>query len=129
MRARVPVTFTLPGEPCTKGSHSIGYRRDGRAFVRNANAREKTWATSIAWAALAARGPSPLLEGAVRLDVMVSMANPLRPPDGDKVLRSIADALSGVLYRDDRQIINWHLQKRAGDPGVTVTVEAETDAA
>lgn len=57
---------------------------------------------------------------------------PVRPtsaPDGDKLWRSVGDALNGVCYRDDRQVCEAVVRKRytsASQPlaGVRVTVSA-----
>jgi Holliday junction resolvase RusA-like endonuclease len=59
---------------------------------------------------------------------------PVRPtsaPDGDKLWRSVGDALNGVCYRDDRQVCEATVRKRytsASQPltGVRVTVSAFT---
>jgi len=57
---------------------------------------------------------------------------PVRPtsaPDGDKLWRSVGDALNGVCYRDDRQVCEATVRKRFTSPsqplaGVRVTVSA-----
>lgn len=50
-------------------------------------------------------------------------AFPWKKPDPDKMLRAIFDALTGVVYNDDSQIVDLHLRKEYGaDPGVEVWV-------
>jgi len=47
-------------------------------------------------------------------------------PDGDKLRRAIGDALTGVLYVDDSQIVNGSDFRRydnEGRPGVSITVK------
>ena len=43
-------------------------------------------------------------------------AFPARKPDVDKFLRRILDALTGVIYEDDGQVVEVHGAKRWGDP-------------
>lgn len=44
-----------------------------------------------------------------------------RKPDLDKLTRSIKDALTGVIYNDDSQIVGLHCFKEYGDePGVDI---------
>ena len=37
-------------------------------------------------------------------------------PDVDKLARCALDALSGVIFRDDAQIVTLHVGKRYGEP-------------
>jgi Holliday junction resolvase RusA-like endonuclease len=43
-------------------------------------------------------------------------AFPITRPDALKLARAVEDALSGVVYRDDSQIVDEHLRKRYGEP-------------
>lgn len=43
-------------------------------------------------------------------------------PDGSKLLRAVEDALTGIIYADDAQIVEWHIRKHYGGPD-RVTVE------
>jgi crossover junction endodeoxyribonuclease RusA len=47
---------------------------------------------------------------------------PCVAPDLDKLARAVGDALTGVVYVDDSLIVNLHLYKRYGTPGVVVTI-------
>lgn len=40
-----------------------------------------------------------------------------RKPDLDKLLRAVGDALTGVVYEDDSQIVGWDASKREAEPG------------
>ena len=44
--------------------------------------------------------------------------------DCDKLCRSLGDALTGVVFADDRQIATWHAEKvyTAGSEGATVEI-------
>lgn len=114
-------TFTVYGLPATQGSKSIGFTKDGRAFLRESSARLTKFRKSIAASALAA-GIKPR-KGEVGLRVHWTdtrptshlrkrTANGLAPNaptrpgryDQDKILRAVCDALTGVAYADDRQV-------------------------
>jgi Holliday junction resolvase RusA-like endonuclease len=50
---------------------------------------------------------------------------PAGPPDVDKLARAVLDALTGLVFADDAQVVDLGLRKRYADgepPGVTVTV-------
>ena len=52
-----------------------------------------------------------------------SMAH-IKTPDGDKLMRAILDALTGVIWHDDSQVYRWNGLKMYGDnPGVNVSVK------
>lgn len=48
---------------------------------------------------------------------------PLSKPDSTKLLRCLEDALTGIIWRDDSQIVEQHVYKNyAVRPGAAVTV-------
>lgn len=48
---------------------------------------------------------------------------PLKKPDVDNVAKIILDALNGIAYRDDKQVVELHVKKLyAGESGVGVTI-------
>jgi Holliday junction resolvase RusA-like endonuclease len=48
---------------------------------------------------------------------------PTTKPDATKLLRGVEDALTGIIWRDDAQIVTQFVTKRYGDtPGVQVNV-------
>jgi len=51
---------------------------------------------------------------------------PTKKPDGDNLTKLIWDALTGICYHDDAQIVRWPGgEKRYGDePGVYITVDS-----
>lgn len=95
----------------------------------------RAWRQEIAYAARNAyRGP--LLQGAVALTLIFERPRPkgdfgtgknasvLKPsarpyptqkPDSVKLTRAIEDALTGVLWQDDSQVVNHTIYKRWGD--------------
>lgn len=43
-------------------------------------------------------------------------------PDATKITRAVEDALTGIIWRDDSQIIEQHIRKTFGNSGVFVRV-------
>src|SRR5262245_27972633 len=124
------VEFTVLGEPVPQGSmRSLGA---GRPTV-HANRRElEPWRQAVAAAALEAIRGRPILVGPLELRATFVCARPkshyrtgrhageLKPsapaysatrPDLDKLLRSIGDALTGIAFRDDAQLVVVHAEK------------------
>lgn len=57
---------------------------------------------------------------------------PTKKPDGDNILKVVADALNGVCYKDDKCIVKMNIEKFYSDvPRIEVTVQkvqkVETD--
>lgn len=143
------VSFTIPGVPAPQGS-----KTRTRWGIREDNPATRPWRAAVAWEATAAMSGSPLLTAAVVVEArfvfprppshyrvganahLLTAAAPRfhdRAPDLDKLQRAIGDALSGVLLRDDKQIVAWHTAKRYGgidEPAhATVTItELDLDA-
>lgn len=52
--------------------------------------------------------------------------HPDKKPDALKLARAVEDALTGVVWRDDAQIVTEHISKRYGHrPGVGVVIGTE----
>lgn len=50
---------------------------------------------------------------------------PCVKPDVTKLIRAVEDACTGIIWRDDNQVVEQHAFKKFGDkPGVMVTVQA-----
>lgn len=131
--------FFVPGVPVPKGSMK-GFVVGKRALITEGNkARVRPWMSSIGLAARDA-GAVPL-EGPVWLSLVFCMPRPkshagakgLRPsaprapnvkPDIDKLTRAVLDALTGILYGDDAQVVGFvRLEKQYADqtaPGLFV---------
>ena len=135
------VSFTVHGVAAPAGSKTAGRTRDGRNFVRDSSRRSAPWKRQVAQAAGEAMDGAPLLEGALRLGVVFTVPRPqghygakgLRPsapkyptvrPDVTKLLRAVEDAMTGVVWRDDAQVVWQAAWKEYGEPAhciVTVT--------
>jgi crossover junction endodeoxyribonuclease RusA len=137
------VRFTVHGQPVPQGSKSA-IRVGARTVVVEGNrAKLRPWRAQIADAAAAAMNGHELMTGPVGVSCLLYFQRPkshyrangkLRDdapeyvttrPDADKVARAIADAMTGVVYRDDSLIGEWSIVKTYGDPPrVIVSVEA-----
>jgi len=58
-----------------------------------------------------------------RLSAEHNIIRPLKKPDIDNVLKVIADALNGVAYHDDTQIVKAEIAKYYGEPRLEIEVE------
>lgn len=110
--------------------------RNGRTVLIESSKRVKPWRALVAYEAGRAYTAAP-----VECDVTVSAefvierprshltaggavrasapASPGRP-DLDKLCRALLDGLTGVIYRDDSQVIYLNAMKRFGDRSETV---------
>lgn len=123
------VTFTVYGVAQPAGSKTPGRTKDGRLFVRDSAKKGAPWRRQVAQAAGEAMNGSGVLDGPLFLSVVFEVLRPkghygargLRPsapaypavrPDVTKLLRAVEDACTGVVWRDDAQVIEQHAMKR-----------------
>ena len=128
------LAFTVYGQAQPAGSKVAMRTKTGKLLVRDAAKGSRPWKTQVAQAAGEAMNGTGLLDGALELSVIFTVPRPkghfgvrgLRPsapayptvrPDVTKLLRAVEDACTGVVWRDDAQIIEQHAIKRYGDPG------------
>lgn len=107
-------------------------------MTHQSGAKLKVWREAVGLSALAAR-KGPPMTGPVLVEVVFSLKRPQKPSnpnwpdtrgrhDLDKFLRAVLDALTGVLYEDDAQVVKVITEKRwapkPGAEGATIAVEA-----
>lgn len=127
------VSFIVPGEPQGKGRPRFGVRRsrDGGAYVSvrtpdktiiyenqiKLEYREQTGGQRF--------GDSEMLEMEIeayysipksaskkkRAAMLTGDIRPTKKPDADNVLKTAADSLNGIAYRDDSQIVRAVIDK------------------
>lgn len=148
MSAAPKLTFRVYGTPQPGGSkRAFPHRKTGRIIVTDDNKRAKPWMQEVAGAAIDAIsewGAAPVFHGPVALEVEFVLARPkghygtgknagrerpgapLHPavkPDATKLLRALEDALTGIVWRDDAQVVEQTAWKTYGSPeGAHVTV-------
>lgn len=111
------LVFTVFGVPQPKGSTRAFMPKGARfPIVTSANPKNKNWQQLVAEAASRElNGTGTLLEGPVELRVAFFLPRPqslkksitahLKKPDLDKLVRSVKDALTQVVWRDDSQVV------------------------
>lgn len=129
------IAFNVFGKAEPAGSKRA-FVRNGHAQVVDANSKAKDWKSQVA-ATAASHFAGELLSGPLAVQFTFFTPRPaghfgqgrnagtLKPsapayptsrPDVLKLARGVEDSLSGVIYRDDAQIVEEHLSKRYGAP-------------
>jgi len=121
------IAFTVPGIPAPQGSMRAFMRKGARfPVVTSDNRNLKPWRQSVAFAAVDACPDRELWQGPVSIGVVFYLPRPkslpkrveypTKKPDCDKLARGILDALTGILWRDDSQVVEMAARKLYGDP-------------
>lgn len=134
-----PIEFVVPGEPQGKGRPRIG--RVGQHARMFTPAKTVAYEGLIALAAQEAMAGRELIAGPVLLEMRMlhpiprswskkrqalALAGEVMPTvkcDADNCLKAVSDALNGVAWKDDTQVVNVALAKRYADaPRVEVRI-------
>ena len=132
MRSRT--AFFVAGVPATQGSKRlVRVRNSNRSIMLEASERTKPWRELVGM--VARMNAVPMLAGDVEMHIVCRWPRPpshlradgtprpsapARPSygDADKLARAICDALTGIAYRDDRQVAKLSVERvwaRSGD--------------
>lgn len=138
------VDFFVPGVPRPKGSmRSVVHPKTGKVITMHSSKTTVTWQAAVCMAAAQHWQGAPS-ERAVSLILALTFQRPkthygtgrnsgrlkdsapkymLSEPDADKCQRAVFDALTSVVYRDDKQVVHVSATKMYGEnPGVHVTI-------
>jgi Holliday junction resolvase RusA-like endonuclease len=151
------IQFFVPGIPGTSGSKrsmpiykgkECNKKWTGKTVVIPANTKkQRLWMSDIK-AEASKVYDSPLVTGAIELNVRFFMPRPkshygtgkntnklkpsapkfhLQKPDKTKMLRAVEDALTGVIWNDDCQVISGVCSKEwtADKPGALIEIYAD----
>lgn len=137
------LTFTVMGDPQPQGSMRAFIPKGwSRAVLTSSNKKMKPWRQEVAGTALAAMEDAELTcsgKGVpFGLDLVFRFKRPksvrktvlykTTHPDTDKLIRAILDALTGIVWHDDAQVIEIRAKKEFGEtPGATITVSELDD--
>ncbi len=135
--------FDIPGVPVGKGRPRAA--RSGRHIRLYTPEKTASYEGVIALTARQAMAGACLLEGplATSLDIrlpipqswsarkqaaaLAGTEHPTKKPDVDNVIKAIFDALNGVVWDDDTQVVQVMVRKRyAAVPGVAVEIAEVT---
>lgn len=131
------IKFTVVGKPQPAGSkRAFVNPKTGRAIVTDDNKRSKPWQAEVRVAAAEVM-PGELLTGPLKVRMIFYRSrpkahygtgrnelrvkdsapqHPVTKPDVLKLARGVEDALTGVIWRDDAQIVDEVISKRFGEP-------------
>lgn len=124
------ITLTVYGVPQSRGSKKalpMGGKFGGRPMMVDSNKKSGPWMEEIRLAAGRAYN-GPLITGAVRLTCVLYFPRPkghfgtgknagvlkatapefhTQKPDMGKCIRAVEDAMKGVVWRDDSQVVSY----------------------
>jgi len=125
--------FTVYGKPAQMGSKKA-FVRGGRAIITDDNSdKRKQWANAVASEAAEMMAGAAVITDPVSLQVTFFFGRPkshfgtgrnasqlkqsapsrhAQTPDLDKLIRCLGDALTGIVYRDDSQIVSLTADRR-----------------
>jgi Holliday junction resolvase RusA-like endonuclease len=135
------LNFTIPGEPIAKGRARV-YSRNGftRAVTPEKTVIYENLVKEIAFKKMRELNLN-LIETPVKMEItayfgipkstskkkhdemMLGKIRPVKRPDIDNCTKAIADALNGIVYKDDSQIVALEAEKYYyHTPHVTVNI-------
>lgn len=131
--ATIITSFWVPGVPKPQGSkRAFSHPATKRiVMVEAAGAPLKDWRYDVKATAASRMDGRPVITQptGVHLEVEFVMPRPtslpksratpaaVKKPDLDKLIRAICDALKGVVYADDSQVVSMFLGKRTAELG------------
>jgi Holliday junction resolvase RusA-like endonuclease len=137
------ITFQVPGRPQGKGRPRFS-RETGTAYTPSAT---KAYERKVAFFARRAMLESQLRPYAKDIPLCCKVAamfsvpaswsqpkqqaalagtrRPTGKPDGDNILKAVADGLNGVAWHDDAQVVHWTMSKRYGSIDELVVIVGE----
>ena len=141
------INFFVPGMAKTSGSKRSFYnKKTGKTIITADNPKQKDWQAAVSLFAKQEIGeqapwPGPLAATMIFVrarpkghfgtgrneGVLKSWAvkkHPTGKPDVLKLGRAVEDAMNGIVFIDDSQIVIEQLEKRYGDmPGVFISIK------
>lgn len=123
----VEIRFTVTGNPIPKARARVTLR-PGRRATAYTPGRTKAYEQEVALAARQAMGRRAPLAGPVGLELWLYRAT-MHRADADNMEKACTDAMNGIIYLDDAQIVECHRYKRLDreNPRAEVRVWEVTD--
>ena len=128
------ITFCVYGKAEPAGSKRIGRAKgSGKPIVLDANKNAAGWKQQVATVAGTLMGGRHPFAGPLYLRVTFykerpkshttkhglakgAPKHPVYKPDTTKLLRGVEDALNGIVWKDDCQVVDQFARKRYGSP-------------
>jgi Holliday junction resolvase RusA-like endonuclease len=136
------LVYSVYGEPVGKGRPR--FARRGNFVSTYSPQKTKTYEDEIRLMAKAAMGASEALETPVTVaiyirvgipksfskqkhkDALANIERPTKKPDIDNIAKCFLDAMNGIVYLDDKQVVSLHITKEyAETPAVDIMVKEE----
>lgn len=142
------IHFFVPGTARTAGSKSAFKSKDGKVHITHAGKYSKGWMDSVKWFAMQETHRMSLLEGPLTLKLTFlrdrprshyrtgqfaselrnsAPTHPISKPDLTKLTRAVEDALTGIVWKDDAQVVKQETSKvycgPQEKPRVCITIE------
>jgi len=144
------ISFFVPGVPATAGSkRGFVNPKNGRVIITESCKKSKPWRERVMSCARDVYD-GPVLQGPIFLEIQFHMPRPrshfgtgkranvlkdsaplyhTNKPDRTKMLRALEDALTGVIWRDDTQVVGGEVSKvYAATPGAFVLIREIQEA-
>jgi Holliday junction resolvase RusA-like endonuclease len=134
------IMFTVPGQPHGKGRPR--FARRGNFVATYTDAKTASYEDQVRFYALQAMGSSEPLKTALEAFIYIRLLVPksypkkrvlaclngsewpCKKPDLDNVVKSFMDAMNGIVYGDDSQVVEIHTTKvYAETAGVDVLIK------
>ncbi len=124
------------GHPRPKGSWTPVYTKSG-VKLRPASKKGAQWFKFLHEELKRLWPTKQIAEGPIALELLFKLprlksVKRIKPTgryegDGDKLERAVLDALTGVAYVDDSQVVtcSWRKQYTEGEPGVHITMSTD----
>ena len=142
--------FTVMGEPCAQGRPRFstlgGYvkaidpakSRNQKSYIKylaTAAAKQQGWTYTylpLYVEIIAYMGIPKSKSKKWRAAAMRGQERPTKKPDTDNIFKLVTDALSGVIYADDKQIVScrvqkWYSEEPRTEVKITEVIDNEID--
>ncbi|HAU29011.1 MAG TPA: RusA family crossover junction endodeoxyribonuclease [Rhodospirillaceae bacterium] len=136
-----PIRFSVPGVPMGKARPRFCWPSHGRMWVRTP-AATKSKEQQVGWEAKRAMSGRPMLDEAVRVEIIALFAPPASwpkwkkaealagkrehtaKPDIDNIAKLVCDGLNGIAWTDDAHVVALEVKKQfcEHDPRMVVTI-------
>ena len=128
------MTFFFPVDPQPKGRPR--FARRGRLIVTRTPGPTRAYEREIATLARNQMGSQPLMTDPLIVQLLFFLKKPpsakrsypTTKPDLDNLIKAVLDAMNGIIWKDDTQVVDLHVHKRYslnGNPHFVMKVDPQ----